>query len=479
MTGVQTCALPIYASRRRGDESQTEKENAGKDKSESLLTSSPTNGLSRFSRWLIMLIVLMAYLAIVDLLVSASASKAAWGWNLFIVFVVGWIILSQVWRATQSQPKGAPFAPAANPKQFNKKAVWLIGACYSAIILIQVFQWWSKREPIGVWFPDPIDASVSGEYGEALIHVTDVSQQGAVVVIKLACDTAYPERGLYVEYSGQLFDYSAAASATTNLDCLVAPRFNNGEDRILAGTTNLKGKPIYRIGFVLADAAIAAKVVEQVKQVHLGKPRGLDQNNCVLHLFEFHRRVGDKSSGQPVREGLAGILVWQPKHDATANSKPAAAPKLTFGPVMERVVQPERARLFGLISLGLNREFALRQQTNPGAISLNLVDVDSGGVAGTVGVASKNLDWLVDHNIDLLATMEKGQLQVSANGLALAKIKRADFDNAIAGDILNDRRLANAKPTQGIIFTTETDDLTTWLFHASGGGVGVLSVEAL
>ncbi len=171
-----------------------------------------------------------------------------------------------------------------------------------------------------------------------------------------------------------------------------------------------------------------------------------------------------------------GFPVWP---EVPASRNPSAAQNHSFGPVVERVVHPEGARLFGLISLGLNREFALRQQTNPGSISLNLVDVDSGGVAGTVSLHPNDLDWLADHNIDLLSTMEKGQLQLSANGLALAKIKRADFDNAIAGDILNDRRLSNAKPTRGGIFSTETDDLTTWLFRTSGGGVGVLSVEAL
>ena len=294
----------------------------------------------RFTRRHTMAIVLMAFLLMVLWAGAfASARQGAWGWNLFMVVGIGWIILSQVWRATQSPPKGASVPPASTPKRLNKKTVWLLGVCWSAILLIEVFQWWSRREPVGVWIPDRLNASVSGEYGEALIHVTAVSQQGAVVVIKLACDTAYPERGLYVEYSGQLFDYSAAAaSAATNLDCLVAPRFNNGYDRTLAGTTLLKGKPIYQIGFVLPDVAAATKVVEQVKQVHLGKPRGLDQNNCVLELFQMHRRVGEKSNGQPVRENLAAMLIWQPKPDPKANPKPAAAPALAFGPVVERTL---------------------------------------------------------------------------------------------------------------------------------------------
>ena len=246
-------------------------------------------------------------------------TNLVWGVVPFLILgggflVIVGIIIYLVWRVVNKGSTDVP--PASNPKRLNKKTVWLLGVCWSAIILIQVFQWWSRHESVGVWFPDTLDAAVSGKYGEALIHVTEVSQVGQVVLVTLACDTTYQERGLYVEYSGQLFDYSAAASSSaTNLDCLVAPRFNNGYDRTLAGTTLLKGKPIYRIGFVLPDAVTADKVVQQVKQVHLGKPRGLDQNDCTLMLFSMHRRVGEKNSGQPVTESLAGMLIWQPKEN--------------------------------------------------------------------------------------------------------------------------------------------------------------------
>jgi hypothetical protein len=296
------------------------------------VTPAATNKSPRSSRWVVMLVVLAVLLLTVLASEFASERQAAWMLNIFVILGIGSMILAQLWRATRPPLKDAPVTPAANPSRRHKRALWLVGACWLAILLINLFQWWSRYEPVGVWFPDRMDASVSGEYGEALIHVTDVSQQGAVVVIKLACDTAYPGRGLYVQYSGQLFDYSAAAvSAATNLDCLVAPQFNNGYDRILAGTTLLKDKPIYQIGFVLPDTATAAKVVDQVKRVHLGKPRGLDQNKCVLNLFSLHRRVGEKNSGQPVHEGLAAMLVWQSKRDSTSNSKPAATPNLSSG----------------------------------------------------------------------------------------------------------------------------------------------------
>jgi hypothetical protein len=244
--------------------------------------------------------------------------------------------------ALQPNREWKPIGYLIKPVGYKKplqKLIWVSGACLAAILVIEGVQWWSGREPIGVWMPNPIDSSVSGGYGDALMHVTDVSQNGQVVLVKLVCDTPYPERGLYVQYSGQVFDYPAdVVSLVTNVDCLASPSFMSGHDKVLAGTTLLKGKPVYQIGFVLPNAATAAKVVEQVKQVHLGKPRGLDQNKCVLELFQLHRRVGEKTSGQPVSEHLTAMLIWQPKQDFTANSKPAAAQNLSFGPVIERTL---------------------------------------------------------------------------------------------------------------------------------------------
>jgi len=42
----------------------------------------------------------------------------------------------------------------------------------------------------------------------------------------------------------------------------------------------------------------------------------LDQHYSSLLLFSLYQRVGEKTAGQPVTEGLAGMLVWQPKPTA-------------------------------------------------------------------------------------------------------------------------------------------------------------------
>jgi len=63
-TGVETIVATPDSSRRRGDESQTEKSNAGEDKNQSLLTSSPTNIEPRFWRSVIMVAVWVAIIVI-------------------------------------------------------------------------------------------------------------------------------------------------------------------------------------------------------------------------------------------------------------------------------------------------------------------------------------------------------------------------------------------------------------------------------
>jgi serine/threonine protein kinase len=298
------------------------------------------------SRMAIMGVALTLFLWMVLLSVPIPARWNGWAFNLFAILGICSILSSQLWRATKPPLKDAPAGPAANPTRLNKKTIWGLCAVFSAILFVNLCQWLKNYEPEGVWIPNAVDASVSGEYGEALIHVTEVSQNGQVVLIKLVCDTPYPDRGLYVQYSGQIFDYPAdVVSSATNVDCLVAPRFMSGNDKVLAGTTLLKGKPAYQIGFVLPDAATAAKVVEQVKRVHLGKPRQLDQNKSSLLLFSLYRSVGEKASGEPVREGLDGMLVWQPKQNSAANPKLADASHSEPNVVRQVKAAPFVARL--------------------------------------------------------------------------------------------------------------------------------------
>jgi serine/threonine protein kinase len=120
-TQVETIATTPDFGRRRGDESQTEKPSADKDKSQSLLTSSPTSVEPRFSRTAIAGVGWVAFLILTAILwtpIGASAAvdwRAALGRNLvngaislltflgvtapFVTTILGWMAVTQIRRS--------------------------------------------------------------------------------------------------------------------------------------------------------------------------------------------------------------------------------------------------------------------------------------------------------------------------------------------------------------------------------------------
>jgi predicted Ser/Thr protein kinase len=230
--------------------------------------------------------------------------------------------------ATRGGPLAAPTMTA------RRKLVWIVWICFVLLLLIQLAGWWTRREPLGVWFPNRIDPTVSDQYGEAAVRVTEVSRHGQVVLVKLICESPddLPEHKLLVQYSGPIFDYAAdIASTVTNVDCLLAPTFTSGFGKARAGSREMQGAAARQIGFVLPDEMTAAKVVEQIRAAHLGKPRWLAEHSVLL-VFSLHRNVGKDAKGKPVLESLGGMLRWSPDNDQTV--KPTSA--LSFDPVMER-----------------------------------------------------------------------------------------------------------------------------------------------
>jgi serine/threonine protein kinase len=226
--------------------------------------------------------------------------------------------------------------PAASTQKRSRWKNWLIFALGMTVFCVSIYEDRKNQEPELVWVPSGIDASVSGKFGEALVHVTAVSQVGQIVIITLACDTSFTGGGLNVQYSGQTSGFSQAYNGDLGagpLDCLMSPHFMSHQDdgQLIEGNSLLRGKRIYRIGFMLPDAAAAAKTVQQVQQVHLGKPRGLDQATPSLLLFSLHKLVGEKPDGQPNHEALMGMLMWQAAWPPDAGSAQASANE-AFGP---------------------------------------------------------------------------------------------------------------------------------------------------
>ena len=123
-TCVETIAATPDPSRRRGDESQTEKQSDGEDKSQSLPMSSPTSGEPRFSRTAIMgacwasLFLLLSLLPMMLTLSftrhvpqsepATTALVGSWHIVLFLLIVLpgmlgttifGWVAISQIRRS--------------------------------------------------------------------------------------------------------------------------------------------------------------------------------------------------------------------------------------------------------------------------------------------------------------------------------------------------------------------------------------------
>jgi serine/threonine protein kinase len=251
------------------------------------------------------------------------------------------------WAILGSALLGIILGIPARRNRFGKGAI-VVGSINFAIGLAVLIVWnayhgttssselLGHRVPSDVWFPDRINNSIGDPYGEVTVRVTDVTNRGQVVLLKLACETGRSahDHELLVWFSGPVFDYRAdIAAGVTNVDCLISPTRMTGGGKVLAGSSHLQDASAHLIGFVLPDEATAAKVVEQVRQTHLGKPRGLTDPRSALLLFLLQRRVGEDSNGKPVHESLSGELIWMLKDVPTTQTKT----NLTVGPASEGV----------------------------------------------------------------------------------------------------------------------------------------------
>jgi serine/threonine protein kinase len=276
-------------------------------------------------------------------------------------------------------------------------------------LLLETGPWWSKHEPAGVWIPARLGDPIGEQHGDAVIRVTDVSQSGQVALLELTSETSRADRSLRVEYSwpvfterdhrvlarysGPVFAYPANLVTTvTNIDCLLTPNNfpNDGHTAVIAGSSELKGKTAYQVGFVLPDEATATKVVEQVKQVHLGKLYGLSDATSALLLFSLHRRVD--ATGRPVAiENLTAELTCQSKSRSAENLESISG----FGPVTERILP-------GDASLDLDSGRVVKSL--PTELAKNF-PIKSGGFLANQAAA---LNYMRQEGLDLFYSAESG-----------------------------------------------------------------------
>jgi tRNA A-37 threonylcarbamoyl transferase component Bud32 len=400
-------------------------------------------------------------------------------YNLSMALLVLWGVLFGLcyfitnWaRKRNSSPPSMRDHPET-PKRFSFAAIsgatWAAYAVMTVVFSVLAFQWWSRREPAGVWMPTPISDSIGEQFGRAQLRVTDVSRTGQVVLVDFVCETLESDHELIVQYSGPVPGYPAnlVSSVKTNgkaPDCLISPTSMIGGTKlgmgdVLAGSRDMAGRQAFQIGYVLPDEKTADQVVGQVRQVHLGKPRGLTEKGSVLLLFALHRNAGKDPDGKPVSEGLSGMLFWSPKQ------------KPSFGPVVERGVGRDDAPV--------NQSERIVILKSPDKGTAELLDLDTGRLATNSNFGTNDREthaWIRSNRMDVLGVIEKGHVAVLCMDMIIVPALNNGWENITAQTVMGDLRLDQGEPNKITGISPDTDKTDTFLFRTREGGKGMLQI---
>ena len=259
--------------------------------------------------------------------------------------VANFLITRAVWRAVNKPLDGA----TAKPEAVSPRRKQIVFACLAVQLIIlsllgvRYYNWrWEKTH----WHSLRM---VMGDYAKSVagvLRIAEVTRQGRIVIIRIACESGQMPVDFQVSYNGQEIESLPPAAATPSLTALYAPlppqsdsvglhrpgvtlvgsRWERRMDKI---TLQKPGEIM--LGFVLPDEARAEMAVQQARKIYPSGRTFRSEKSGMLFLFWQQRNVGKKNS-----EELQAVL----NVDFAAAPSPAAsrtsAP--TFGPVIEREV---------------------------------------------------------------------------------------------------------------------------------------------
>jgi|GEM_PF-2593389 len=272
----------------------------------------------------------MACLFFIPIPVPLNWIAAAGGLMIGLAFYPFW------WRRMANQLCATAWAKERgyNPATlrifpFGSTGIMLLGV---VLLLIMAVCWWQTYRPEGVWLPWLAPASIKEAGGGPSIRVTDVSQHGQTVLVRIVCDQIPHGGELAPVFAGPLIELPyILPAAVTNVDCLLMAAPHTYTGKTIVGTNVLSGKPDFLLGFMLPDDQAAAAAVKQVQKLNLGKRHRVDSP-----LFILRRNLGKDANGKPLFEEIVCWIGMQAK--SSPRKSKTAAPNLSFGPVMERVV---------------------------------------------------------------------------------------------------------------------------------------------
>lgn len=360
------------------------------------------------------------------------------------------LLCSTAWaKANDIRPESLRIFP------LGSTGLMLLGVAW--LILVSV-GWWQIYEPQGVWLPFLAESSLNEPGNGPLIRVTEVSQHGQSVLLRIVCDQLPRSGALGPTYSGPLValpDHFPAE--VTNVDCLLTTAPHESLGKILIGTNELSGKPEYLLGFVLPDEQAAAAAVKQVRKLNLGKTHGLD-----LPLFVLRRTLGKDANGKQISEEIFCTISLRAK--SRSEKQAATNAGAAFGPVIERVVADSKA------------DFKSEaERTN----ALMMIDFDSGALlAGTSAMwaaeTSSQKSWMQTNGVDAMCVIPE------VNGLVGLDMKvvrmRAPEAWALSASAFSNL-LSQAKVQETVLLSGRKGSLATWLFQTREGSQGVLQIN--
>jgi serine/threonine protein kinase len=353
----------------------------------------------------------MACLFFIPIPVPLNWIAAAGGLMIGLAFYPYW------WRRMANQLCATAWAKERgyNPATlrffpFGSTGIMLLGV---VLLLIMAVLWWQTYRPEGVWLPWLAPASIKEAGGGPSIRVSEVSQHGQTVLVRIVCDHIPHGGELAPVFAGPLIELPyVLPAAVTNVDCLLMPAPHTYVGKTIVGTNVLSGKPDFWLGFMLPDEQAAAAAVNQVQKINLGQRHGVDSP-----LFILRRNLGKDANGKPIYEEIVCWIGMQAK--STPKKSKTAAPQLAFGPVVERVLPFDDKGVTDLLDLDAGQ--ILKPQTNSsGGPALSTAAGVSITLAGKMMLTTSSL--AVQAASDAWHTMNAAQSKAAIEKLQLTSV---------------------------------------------------------
>ena len=407
-----------------------------------------------------------------------------------LVLLVGLAFYPLWWRRMANEVCASAWAKehGYNPATlrifpFGSTGIMLLGVVWLVVVSVC---WWQTYKPEGVWLPWLSENSINEVGGGTSLRVTEVSQHGQTVLVRIICDKVPRGGELTPVFAGPLIELPYKLPAVvTNVDCLLMPAPHTYDGKIIAGTNVLNGKTNYLLGFMLPDDQAAAAAVKQVQKLNLSKLHRVDSP-----LFILRRSLGKDTNGKPLYQEIVCWLDVQAKSVAK-KSKPAA-PKLSYGPVIERVVCVNSAtngfidfdtgRVGELPKIADNPDLENVEGNKIMAKLMARAGWDGGGVADNPSnrVRPEELEATATARREALMQSGFTNLNASYRGLwcfetATKRVGNGQWEKMAPREIMAD--LSHVLPfTNGNNLAAKSDEPTTWLFKTREGGMGLLQI---